>query len=55
MSKIVNLNDYREKRLTEKTGVVRVPIYSKVCLEGNKLIGEFTDGRKELIKIFEED
>lgn len=51
---ITDLNEYRERKMRPKGKLVKIPMYSRVYMEGNKLIGEFESGSSEVIKIYEE-
>lgn len=54
MSTIIDLNEYRKKKYGQKEQLVKIPMYSRVFMEGNMLIGEFEGGRSEVIEIYEE-
>lgn len=46
---IINLDDYRKNKTKSKKCSVAIPVYEKIFLKGNKLIGEFSSGRTEVI------
>ncbi|MED5052657.1 hypothetical protein P9850_12615 [Anoxybacillus rupiensis] len=48
---IIHLDDYRKKKLI-KEPVVYVPVFERVFIENNKLIGQFESGKKVIIKDF---
>lgn len=52
---LIKLDVYRKKKLTSKNGKVLIPIYEKVFIEGNKLIGQFSSGRTEIIHDYSKD
>lgn len=45
---IVNLDTYRRKKKSEE--YVMVPVYERIYVEDNKLIGECSNGYKSIIK-----
>ena len=46
---IINLDDYRKKKDKHKE-YVKIPVYERIYMEDDKLIGECSDGYKEIIK-----
>lgn len=46
---IINLEDYRKNKTKSKKHFVEIPVYEKIFLEGDKLIGEFSNGRTVVI------
>lgn len=48
---IINLEEHRRKRKTQtiKVEKVKIPVYVRVYMEENKLIGEFASGKTEVI------
>lgn len=53
---ITNLEEYRKKiQIISQTKIVKIPVYERVYLEGNKLIGEVSDGRKNLITDYDKE
>lgn len=45
---IIYLDDYRRKK-TEKESFIKIPIFKRIIVEENKLIGEMENGRKVII------
>lgn len=53
---ITNIEEYRKKKqLISQTGLVKIPVYKRVFLEGSKLIGEATNGRKDIITDYDKE
>lgn len=46
---IVNLDTYRKKNKKSEEYVM-IPVYERIYVEDNKLIGEFSNGNKSIIK-----
>lgn len=53
---VTNLEEYRRKKqLVSKVEMVEIPVYERVYLDGNKLIGEAPDGQKDIITDYDEE
>lgn len=60
---IVNLDEYRNKKNNIQENVkkpvtktiYKVPIFEKVYVEDNKLIGEYSNGSKEVIREYNKE
>lgn len=46
---IVDLDDYRKKKKKVVNPYINVPVFSRVYIEDNKLIGEVTDSKQKII------
>ncbi|MED3792077.1 hypothetical protein P4571_06470 [Niallia alba] len=55
---IINLNEYRNKHRKAKkksSQFVKIPVYERVYMDGNKLIGECSNGYKAVIKEYNDE
>ncbi|KQB91930.1 MULTISPECIES: hypothetical protein [Anoxybacillaceae] len=54
---IINLDDYREKKKKKRNdrSMVSIPIFSRITVEDNKLIGELENGQKVIIQNLEKE
>jgi len=55
---IINLNEYRNKLRKAKkqsSQFVKIPVYERVYMDGNKLIGECSNGYKAVIKEYNDE
>jgi hypothetical protein len=53
---IINLDEYRNKRKKRNDHlIVKIPVYSRITVEGNKLIGELENGQKVIIQNLEKE
>ncbi|WP_378210062.1 hypothetical protein [Anoxybacteroides rupiense] len=46
---IINLDDYRKKKSNPES-VVYIPVFERIFVEGNKLMGQFNSGKKVVIE-----
>jgi len=50
-----SIEKYKSDKEYRKEGLVKIPVYSKVYMDGNKLIGELRGSKKvEVIKVYKE-
>lgn len=52
---VINLEEHRKQKQSQAWRVVKLPVYVRVYLEGDKLIGEFENGNKKVITEYGED
>lgn len=54
---IINLDDYRKKKKKKRNdrSMVSIPIFSRITVEDNKLIGELENGQKVIIQNLEKE
>ncbi|WP_199426818.1 hypothetical protein [Thermaerobacillus caldiproteolyticus] len=53
---IINLDDYRKKKEKKSDHlVVNFPVFSRITVERNKLIGELENGQKVIIQDLEKE
>ncbi|WP_185215638.1 hypothetical protein [Parageobacillus thermoglucosidasius] len=56
---IINLDDYRKEKKKKKKRndrpMVSIPIFSRITIEDNKLIGELENGQKVVIQNLEQE
>lgn len=56
---IINLNEYRNNHRKAKkknlSQFVKIPVYERVYMDGNKLIGECSNGYKKVIKEYNDE
>lgn len=46
---IINLEDYRKKK-NKPPEYLKIPVYERIYMEDDKIIGECSNGYKEIIK-----
>lgn len=51
---IVNLDEYRKKKSNSES-VVYIPVFERIFIENNKLIGQFESGKKVVIEDFNKE
>lgn len=50
---IINIDEYRNNHLKVKkkqSQYIKVPVYERIYMDGNKLIGECSNGYKKVIR-----
>lgn len=55
---IINLNKYRNNhRIVQQkqSQYIKIPVYERVYMDGNKLIGECSNGYKEVISEYNDE
>lgn len=52
---VINLETYRSKKKKSQEEYVMVPVYERVYIEDNKLIGECSNGYKTIIKDYKNE
>lgn len=52
---MINLDDYRKRKERIKEGFVLLPVYKKIYMQDDKLIGEFSNGKTEIIHNYSKD
>ncbi len=46
---LVNLEEFRKRKVNSNKEFVLLPVYERIFLEGDKLIGQFLNGKTTII------